>query len=168
MASGDHGGNIIYIGSLTKVLGTPFRLGYMVATEKFTTAAAKKKMLIDLRGDVLNEQVVSGLIKSGELTRLIKRANKLYRKRCHFLEDVLNSQLGEAVEFSRPSGGMALWLRFSSDLQLKKILEKSSFKGLKVMGSNAQYNAFRFGFASLNEDELVKAVDILKLSVKLL
>src|SRR5690606_28574528 len=150
LASGDHDGNIIYIGSLTKVLGTPFRLGYIVAAEKFIQAAAKKRTLIDLKGDVINEQVVSGLIKSGELTRLIQKANKLYRRRCHFLADLLSSQLGDVTEFTRPSGGMAMWLRFNSDFQLTKILERASTQGIKVAGSiyhkgsNAHYNAFRF------------------------
>lgn len=168
LASGDHDGNIIYIGSLTKVLGTPFRLGYIVAAEKFVQTAAKKRTLIDLKGDVINEQVVSGLIKSGELTRLIQKANKLYRRRCHFLADVLSSQLGNVAEFTRPSGGMAMWLRFNSDFQLTKILEKASTHGIKVAGSvydkgsNAHYNAFRFGFGSLNEDELEKSIEIFK------
>src|SRR5215217_1715064 len=164
LASGDHEGNIIYIGSLTKVLGTPFRLGYLVASEKFIHAAAKKRMLIDLRGDVFTEQVVSGIIENGDLTRLIQKANKLYRERCHFLADLLSSELGEAIEFTRPSGGMALWLQFREDLPLAKIIEKASARGLKVIGSvysqggNAKYNAFRFGFASLTEPQLAKAV----------
>lgn len=171
LASGNHEGNIIYIGSLTKVLGTPFRLGYLVATEKFIHAAAKKKLLIDFRGDVFTEQVVSGLIESGELTRLIQKANRLYRQRCHFLADLLTSQLGEVTEFTRPNGGMAFWLQFHKDFRLTKIIEKISPKGLKItgsvysQGSNAQYNAFRFGFASLNEDQLEKAVDILRTSI---
>ncbi len=171
LASGNHEGNIIYIGSLTKVLGTPFRLGYMVAAEKFIHAAAKSRMLIDLRGDVFTEQMVSRLIERGELTRLIQKANKLYRQRCHFLADVLTSRLGEVIEMTRPSGGMALWLRFHADFHLAKIIKKASSTGLKITGSvysegsDAHYNAFRFGFASLNEAELEKAVDILQTSV---
>ena len=171
LASGNHDGNIIYIGSLTKVLGTPFRLGYIVAAEKFIKAAAKKRMLVDLRGDVLNEQVVSGLIKNGELTRLIQKANKLYRKRCHFLSELLNTKLGEVVEFKRPTGGMAIWLCINSDFELTKILDKTAAKGLKVIGStynkgsNAKYNAFRFGFGSLNVEELEKAVEIFKTTI---
>lgn len=171
LASGDHDGNIIYIGSLTKVLGTPFRLGFMAASEKFIQAAAKKRTLIDLTGDVLNEKVVSGLIKNGELTRLIQKANKLYRIRCHFLAEALKSELGEIVNFSLPSGGMALWLQFNSDVQLSKIIENASNRGLKIMGTaykdgvNANFNAFRFGFGSLNEEELAKAVAILKSAI---
>lgn len=168
LASDDHRGNIIYIGSLTKVLGTPFRLGYMVATERFIQAAAKKRTLIDLRGDVFTENVVSQLIKNGELVRLIQKANKLYRERCYFLEQLLSSQLEEEINFTIPNGGMALWLKFNEDIKLKKVIEKASVKGLKLMGTaycegpDAAYNSLRFGFASLENDELEKAVAILK------
>ncbi|ACU60234.1 aminotransferase-like domain-containing protein [Chitinophaga pinensis] len=171
LASGDHEGNIIYIGSLTKVLGAPFRLGYMVAPEKFIHAAATRRMLINLRGDIFTEQVVSNLIRGGELTRLIQKANKVYRQRCHFLADLLDTELGDVLKLTRPNGGMALWLRFNPDLQLTKILEKAAGRGLRIMGSiyakgnNATYNALRFGFASLNEAGLSKAVNILKTSI---
>lgn len=171
LASGDHEGNIIYIGSMTKVLGTPFRLGYLVASEKFIHAAAKKRMLIDLRGDVFTEQVVSGIIENGDLTRLIQKANKLYRGRCHFLANLLNSELGEEIEFTRPSGGMALWLRLRADLPLAKVVDKAAAGGMKFIGSvyskgsDAKYNAFRFGFASLTEQQMENAVGILKTSI---
>lgn len=166
LASGDHDGNIIYIGSLTKVLGTPFRLGYMVAAENFIKAAAEWRILIDLRGDVFMEHVVAGLIRNGELTRLIQKANKLYRERCHFLADLVHTKLGDVVDFKRPNGGMALWLQFPKDFPLQKIIKKSLSLGLGIAGStytletNVSYNAFRFGFASQHEDTLEKAVEI--------
>lgn len=171
LASGDHQGNIIYIGPLTKVLGTPFRLGYLVAPEKFVKAAARKRMLVDLRGDVFTEQVVAELIKSGELARLIQRANKLYRQRCDWLVQLLNAKLGEVVEFTIPNGGMALWLKFHARFPLAKVLEKASAGGLKLIGSayhagnQSPYNVLRFGFASVSEDELTKAVTMLSQSI---
>jgi len=171
LASGNHEGNIIYIGSLTKVLGTPFRLGYMVAAKKFVQAAAKWRALIDLRGDVFMEDVVTGLIRNGDLTRLIQKANKLYRQRCHFLADLIHTQLGSVIEFQRPNGGMALWLQFPEDFSLEKVIKKAASMGLRITGSlysgekSVPYNAFRFGFASLHEEELEKAVDILRKSI---
>lgn len=171
LASGDHEGNIIYIGSLTKVLGMPFRLGYMVAAKKFVRNAAKWRTLIDLRGDVFMEHVVSGLIRSGELTRLIQRANKLYRQRCLYLADLIHTQLGDVIEFTKPNGGMALWLRFQKDFPLARTIKKATTMGLEIMGSiysreaGVQFSAFRFGFASLNEEELEKAVHILRKSI---
>ncbi|SDG25248.1 aminotransferase-like domain-containing protein [Epilithonimonas hungarica] len=169
LASGDHEGNIIYIGSLTKVLGAPFRLGYIVAAKKFIRSAAKQRLLIDLRGDVFTEQVVSGLIENGELTKLIQKANKLYRHRCHFAAELFAKQLGGIVQLTKPNGGMALWLQFKNDFPLAKVIANA--KGLKIIGSvyskerNSNFNAFRFGFASLNDEEIIKAIDILKTTI---
>ena len=171
LASGDHQGNIVYIGSLTKVLGAPFRLGYIIASEKFIRAAASKRVLIDLRGDIFTEHVISGLIESGELTKLIQKANKVYRQRCNFVGNLLSSQLDDVISFTPPNGGMALWLQLSTDFPLGKIIERASTKGLKIKGStydqnsSAQYNAFRFGFASLNDEQLTMAIEILKDSI---
>jgi len=174
LASGNHEGRIIYIGSLTKVLGTPFRLGYMVASEKFVRAAARWRTLIDLRGDVLIEDVVTGLINNGELTRLIQKANKLYKQRCHTLVDLLHVELDNVVEFTRPNGGMALWLKFPADFPLARVIKQSAVAGLHITGSKygegmkgqeLSYRAFRFGFASLHEAELEKAVGVLRRTI---
>ncbi len=171
LASGHHAGNIIYIGSLTKVLGTPFRLGYIVAAEKFIHAAAQKRILIDLRGDVFSEQVVSGLIEHGELSRLIQKANKLYCQRCDFLSHLLRAELSDVLEFKKPDGGMALWLRFKPEAQLEQIVTRVASRGLKFTGTvlypstDNPIHALRFGFASLSETQLEQAVGILKASL---
>lgn len=171
LASGDHGGNIIYIGSVTKVLGTPFRLGYMIATKEFLAAAAKLRTIIDLRGEVVIEHVVAGLIDNGELARHIKRSNRIYAQRCDLLADLVNSELSDIVDFTKPTGGMALWLKFKQDYPLSKIVSKANTMGLVLAGSvyskgrDARFNACRFGFASLDEEEMKEAVHILRRSV---
>jgi GntR family transcriptional regulator/MocR family aminotransferase len=51
------------------------------------------------------------------------------------------------------------------------VVEKSAAMGLKISGTvysqgvNPKYNAFRFGYASLQEDQLEKAVQILKTAI---
>lgn len=168
LASGDHGGNIIYIGSVTKVLGTPFRLGYIIATKEFLVAAAKLRTIIDLRGEVVIEHVVAGLIDSGELMRHIKKSNRIYAQRCDLLADLVTSELSDIISFTKPTGGMALWLKFDQEYPLSKIVSKANTMGLALTGSvyskgrDARFNACRFGFASLNEEEMKKAVSILR------
>lgn len=168
LASAAHDGNIIYIGSLTKVLGANFRLGYMIATTDFLYNALKLKSLIDLRGDALMEETVASLMQSGEFSRFIKRANKLYGYRCDYTSELFRTELGEVVEFNKPSGGMALWLKFKADYPLAHIMQKTPSFGLQLAGSayykgkDIKHNAIRFGFASINENEITNAVAILK------
>lgn len=167
LASGAHDGHVIYIGSLTKVLGSNFRLGYMIATPGFLYAAIKLKMLIDMRGDALVEGTVASLMQTGEFSRFIMKANKLYSQRCNHAADLISSELSHLVEFKKPQGGMALWLKFKENDRLTAIVHKAAASGLRLIGMpylrNGQLtqDAFRFGFASLNEQELEFAVEVM-------
>ncbi|WP_161964510.1 PLP-dependent aminotransferase family protein [Mucilaginibacter endophyticus] len=168
LASGSHDGHVIYIGSLTKVLGSNFRLGYMIATPGFLQSAVKLKMLIDLRSDALMEGTVASLMQSGEFSRFIMKANKLYGYRCDYASNLITNELGHLVEFKKPQGGMALWLKFNENYPLSGIINKASASGLQLVGvpylkgKDLAYDAIRFGFASLNEHELEFAVEVLK------
>ncbi|RZJ48404.1 MAG: PLP-dependent aminotransferase family protein, partial [Flavobacterium sp.] len=172
LAAGDHGGKIIYIGSLTKVLGAPFRLGYIIATSEFLEAAAALRILIDLKGDIIMEETIAGLIHNGDLTRHIQKSNKLYSQRCDVLSDLISNELGDVVTFTKPTGGMALWLKFKPDYNVLQFIKKANLKGLSITGSSycvgkdAHFNAFRFGFASLNEDQLTESVHIIKKTIE--
>ncbi|MEZ2334698.1 PLP-dependent aminotransferase family protein [Mucilaginibacter sp. RCC_168] len=168
LASGAHGGNVIYIGSLTKVLGPNFRIGYMISTSDFLSSAIKLKTLIDLRGDVLTEEIIASLMQSGEFSRFIMKANKLYRDRCNYAANLITNELSHLVDFKKPQGGMALWLKFNENYQLANIINKSASMGLQFTGrgyfrdKDLSHDAIRFGFAALNEHEIDFAVDILK------
>ena len=168
LASGAHDGHVIYIGSLTKILGANFRLGYMISTPEFLHSAVKLKMLIDLRGDALMEDTIASLMESGEFSRFIMKANKLYGHRCNYASNLIGNELGYLVEFKKPQGGMALWLKFKENDQLAGVINKAAASGLQLIGmpyfkgKDLNYDAIRFGFASLNEKELEFAIEVLK------
>ena len=168
LASADHGGNVIYIGSFTKSLGLSIRIGFMIAPEAFIAASARLRRLMDLRGDNLSEQALANLLADGTIERHLKKSNKIYKERRDLLCHLLTARLGKAVQFTIPPGGMAIWLRFSKKIPLKKIAAKAATLGLR-MSDGEQYrygttsqNALRFGFASLNNKEIAAVVGILE------
>ena len=63
---------------------------------------------------------------------------------------------------------MALWLNFKESDRLAGVIHKANTFGLRLIGmpyfknESLKQDAFRFGFASLNEQELEFAVEILK------
>lgn len=168
LASASHGGNVIYIGSLTKTLAPSIRVGYMIAPENFINEAAQLRKLIDLRGDNLLEEALAVLFKNGDMVRHLKKSVKLYHERRDHLCDLLKKQLSHAVSFQKPAGGMALWLQFNKKYPLPSVSARAAVHGLFMSDGSAysnsavNYNALRFGFASLNEKEQLEAVEILK------
>lgn len=168
LASAGHEGRIIYIGSYTKLLGPSFRIGYLVAGKQFVEQAIAYRKLMDIRGDFMMEAALAALIDNGELSRHIKRSKKIYAARLETTANKLRTQLGHALSFDEPQGGMALWLRFRENYPLGKILSKAAAQQLHLLGSayfkghNTDYNSIRFGFASLTDTELERAIHILE------
>jgi GntR family transcriptional regulator/MocR family aminotransferase len=172
LASADHGGNVIYIGSLTKSLSTAIRVGYMVAPENFIRAVVPLRVTVDIRGDALIEASLAELFAQGDIQRHLKKSVKLYHERRDMLCALLQKELGDLVSFQQPSGGMALWTKFHPDYPLPAIAARASAQGL-FMSDGSTYsnsthneNAMRFGFAGLNAKEMEEIVQILKQSIR--
>ena len=170
LASADHGGNVIYIGSLTKTLTPSIRLGYMVAPPDFIAQATRLRRMIDIRGDHLQEDALATLIRNGDLARHLKKANKIYHARRDHFCDLLTRRLEGHIHFRKPDGGLAIWAR--STLPLPLLATRASSLGL-LINDGSYYNdsagkSLRLGFASLREKEMEEAVEILKRAFSIL
>lgn len=159
LASGAHTGNVIYIGSFSKILDPSLRIGFMVAPRNFIVQCGALRSLIDVGGDGYMQNALAALIKNGELKRHLKKAKKCYHQRRDFLDRLLKEHLSTVLSYQLPTGGMAIWIRLSPEYPVERLCEIPQLKILRV--DKAQ-NAFRFGFASMNEKELETAVHFLK------
>jgi len=99
------------------------------------------------------------LIKEGELKRHLNKAKKTYHQRRDYLHNLLKTELENVVEYSLPSGGMAIWIHLKKEYPIKKLQNNSVIQITRV---DAERNCFRFGFASMTEKELENAVFLIK------
>ena len=168
LASADHGGYIVYIGSVTKSFASTIRLGYLIASEDFVWQAAQVKRLIDIRGDILMEEAFAILFNNGDMQKHLKKSVKLYQQRRDLFCDILENEFAGKIYFTKPSGGMSVWTRFDKKYDVKKIALHASSFGLFINANNGynggkpNYNAMRMGFASFNEKEMRSVMEILK------
>lgn len=166
LASADHQGNVIYIGSLTKALAPSIRLGYMIASPDFITQATHLRRILDIRGDQLQEDALATLIRNGDLARHLKKAGKIYHTRRDYLCELLTRRLEGRIHFKKPDGGLAIWAK--AGLSLPLLAARASSLGLLINDGSyynddpANGNALRLGFASLRENEMEEAVEMLE------
>lgn len=159
LASSQHYGNILYIGSFSKLLDPSIRIGFMVAPFNFIEQGVALRKLIDVGVDGYMQNALAELIKLGELKRHIKKAKKCYFSRRDYLDQLLQEHLSKQVVYTLPSGGMAIWVVLKEPHLLNVVLNHPQ---LSIKQSDVTLNAFRFGFASMNEKELEQAVLLLK------
>jgi GntR family transcriptional regulator/MocR family aminotransferase len=149
---------------LSKVLAPGLRLGYIVAPPDVMGRITAIRSLLDIQGDHAMEAAVAALIDDGELHRHIARTRRIYAERRNVLAAAIRRELGDAAEFRIPSGGMALWVRFTSPVNTELWARRSVDRG--VWWHTGRRYAFdqmplpfaRFSFAWLNERELPEAV----------
>jgi GntR family transcriptional regulator/MocR family aminotransferase len=111
------------------------------------------------------ERAVAELIEDDLLGRHVRRARREYQTRRDALVSELQSQLGGALEFREPSGGMALWAKLtapgvSSDSWAARALERKVLvhPGRRFRFDGREVPYLRLGFAPLTPEEIREAV----------
>ncbi|HLA56341.1 MAG TPA: PLP-dependent aminotransferase family protein [Flavobacterium sp.] len=168
LASIDHNHNVIYIGSITKTFAPALRIGFMTGPSAFVDAAASLRELIDKQGDTLLEEAFAVMFDNGEMERHYRKTLKIYKQRRNLFCQILKSDFDDTITFLIPEGGLAVWSHFDKKIDLVKMSEAASKKGLYIDNGNFyrnesfNTNALRMGFAALAENEMVEALGILK------
>ncbi|MFI1744920.1 PLP-dependent aminotransferase family protein [Thalassobellus sediminis] len=166
MASSDANGVIIYLGKMGQSLFPSFQTGFVIAPENLISEAKNYLKILDRQGDLIQEQMLSELIYEGEIHRLIKKNIIIYKQRRDFLCECLTKYFNEFVFWEKPSGGLALWLRFDPKISLVKLAEQALKQDLflpkTILYQDKNTCCIRFGFGDLNEVEIETVVKKLK------
>ena len=112
MASLDHHGNVIYVGTLTKTFVPAVRVGFMVAPRNVIQAASRLRRMLDWQGDSMMEVAIAELYRNGTMVRHIRKVVSIYRERRDNFCGLLKSLAGNHVSFRVPDGGLSVWTRF--------------------------------------------------------
>lgn len=161
LASADAHGNVVYVGTLSKVLAPGLRIGYVVAAAQFIERLARDRFVIDRQGDHVTELAVAALIEDGELDRVVRRVRRVYRERRDVLVSELAKRFDERLQFQVPQGGMSMYARVRGlrgtvgAWSARALNEGVEFApGREFSFGNVDLPFARFGFAALEEREI--------------
>lgn len=162
MASADTAGMVVYVGAFGKAMAPGFRSGFIVAPAPLIAEMGKLLGIMDRYGDTLTEAALGELIADGEIHRYLKKAVKEYKLRRDHAVRLLNEQLDRQVEVVVPSGGLAIWTKWPSHINLMKLRKACAQKEVHLprylLYQTQSYSGIRLGFGSLSSDELAEVI----------
>ncbi len=160
---------VVHIGSVSKLLAPALRIGYATGHPDLLARMTDLRETIDRHGDIPLEHALARLIDEGDLGRHARKVRKIYEHRRDLLAAEIAAQLGDAVAFDSPAGGLALWLKVAPSIDAAAWAEAAERAGLLLthggqlrLDQTRPTNAFRLGFASLDDAELRRAVQLLR------
>ena len=113
----------IYMGSFSKVLAPGLRIGFLVAPKAIYPKLLQAKQAADLHTPGFNQRVVAEVIQGDFLARHVPTIRALYqRQRDTMLAALEREMAGLDVTWTRPAGGMFLWLRLPAGMDAQALL----------------------------------------------
>lgn len=140
LASADPAGVVVYIGTLSKLLAPGLRLGFLAAPTSLIARLVATRVFVDRQGDAVLESAVAEFIEEGELQRHARKVRRVYQDRREALVSAVRREMGDALAFEVPAGGLALWARVADGIDADAWAARAMDNGVVL------YSGRRFGF----------------------
>ena len=104
---------LVHCGSLSKVLSPGLRVGWMVAPAVLLANATMCKQFSDAHTSTFAQATAAQYLSAGRMPATLNKVRKVYAERAQAMGDALRKDLGDAVEFVQPQGGLFVWVRLT-------------------------------------------------------
>jgi 2-aminoadipate transaminase len=158
---------VIYMGSFSKVLTPGIRLGYVCAPLPLVRRLELAKQAADLHTAQLTQMVVHEVVKDGFLDRHIPTIRTLYGNQCQAMLDAMTEHFPEGVSWTRPEGGMFIWVTLPKHIDAMKLLDQALaarvafVPGAPFYANEPQTNTLRLSFVTVPPERIREGVAIL-------
>lgn len=162
----DRRNRVLYIGSLSKILGPGLRIGYMVAPPEIVREARALRRLM-VRHPPTNIQHATALFLSlGHYDSLIQRLTQVFKQRWETMHDALERHFPDSAA-TPTQGGTAFWVRGPEALDARALAGIAARHGVLFepgdvnFFSRPQMNCFRLGFSSIPTEDIDPGIALL-------
>ena len=161
----DEAGMVFYLGSFSKMLAPALRLGWIVARADLLPKITTLRESFDLESSTLFQRAVTEFLERGLLDEHLERIGAAHRERCDALLVALKEHLGGIGRWSKPDGGVFVWLSLPRQLDtaamFRDAIERqvAFIPGAVFSIDGSTKNAMRLNFSNVRPDALRRGVE---------
>lgn len=122
--------NVVYLSSLSKTLAPTLRIGIVVAPASLERAAIMLKQGVDMHTSVLAQAIAAELLTSPDGRAHVNTVVHAYQKKRDILLAALDSHLPPGYAWTRPVGGMFVWVDAPADIHTASLLSSAFDAGV--------------------------------------
>jgi len=163
----EYGANVVRLGTFSKVLAPGLRLGYIAAARPLINKLVQAKQATDLHTPTLTQMAVYEIVKDGFLEEHLPNVREIYRAQGSCMLDAIAREFPATVSWTKPEGGMFIWVTLPEHIDSTKLLEKAIAQNVAFVPGAPFYsgagraNTLRLSFATVPEDKIRTGIAIL-------
>ena len=160
----DRSNLVIQIDSFSKIAFPGMRVGWIVAPSNVIERLSTVKQSTDLHSGHLGQAIMAEYVCRGLLERHLERTRKAYSGRLAALEQALRRYMPTGTKWTRPEGGMCVWLELPPGFDSNELLIHTRERGVVFAPGryfyfqNPQPNTLRLGFTGVAEREIARGI----------
>jgi 2-aminoadipate transaminase len=142
-------------------------VGWAIAPRPVIARLAEAKQTSDLHSDQLAQAVLLRFAESGELARHLELTRQAGAERLRVTLRCCARYLPTGSRFTRPEGGMSLWVELPAPFTAEALLSRVEQRGVDFLPGNffsalrSHPRALRLSFGGLSPDQIARGLQIL-------
>ena len=162
----------LHLGSFSKIFAPGFRLGWIIGPEALLEQIFVCKQCLDLCPPVLDQYMAAEFLRSGALDRNLQKTIALYRRRRDKMLALLEQYMPEGVRWTRPEGGLFLWLTLPESIDTVALYDEALAQGVAYVAGSFFYldgshrNTMRMNYSFIAEEKMEPGIRLLARIVK--
>jgi 2-aminoadipate transaminase len=155
---------VLYLGTVSKILSPGMRLGWVVGDRDLIRRYVLAKQGVDLHTSSLVQLLAARFILDHDLDAHIDRLRDVYRKRRDAMLRALEASFPPEVTFTRPAGGLFLWVELPQGLDARRLLERAIDERVAFVPGECFFpdggheNTLRLNFSAMPEERITEGI----------
>lgn len=176
MLSMDHDGGVMYLGTFSKIFCPGYRIGWVAANQEVIEKLVLVKQGADLQCNTFAQMAVYKYVEMFDIDAHVAKIREVYKRRRDLAVRTLEAALPPNVHFTRPEGGLFLWVVLPKDINARHLMPKCMERGVAFVPGGSFFpnggmeNTMRINFSNAQDEKLEKALkivaDVIKESMK--
>ena len=126
----DDSGCVVYLSTLSKTVAPGFRTGWMIAPPAIRDKLVVAKQASDLHTSSFDQLVLERYLRDFDNRQHVDKVCAAYGERYAVMDEALRRHLPDAYTWTRPEGGMFLWVSGPQTLDAFSLLARSIENGV--------------------------------------
>ena len=158
---------VIHLGSFSKIFAPGFRLGWAIAHPEILDKIYVCKQSLDLCPPIFDQYVAAEFLASGRLDENLVRTIDLYRSKRDLMLSLLDEYMPEDVRWTRPEGGLFLFLTMPGGFDAVKFYDVALDAGVAYVAGEFFHpdrsgkNTMRLNFSFMSPERIKEGIRLL-------